>query len=65
MLYAGPLDGLEFDTLSPDVTSFVLPVKDQPAAVYEISGAWSLHFGKLTAIHEHFPGKPPKNLQAA
>ncbi len=59
MLYAGPLDGLEVEA-SNDVTLFVLPVKEQPNAVYRSSPEWSAHLNKRVAVHDRFPGLPPK-----
>lgn len=64
MLYGGPLDGLQIGADSVSIR-FVLPVNEQPNAIYEASPEWSAHFGKRVAIPAGFPGRPPKQLQEA
>lgn len=58
-LYAGPLDGGEIES-SDKATVFVLPVKEQPNAVYRASPEWSAHLNKRVAVPDAFPGLPPK-----
>lgn len=60
MLYAGPLGGLEIDATHTTATSFILPVKDQPDTLYHASPEWSAHLKRHVAIHDNFPGLPPK-----
>lgn len=58
-LYGGPLDGGEIEAVD-QANIFVLPVKDQPNAVYRASPEWSAHLSKRVAVHDGFHGMPPK-----
>ncbi len=58
-LFGGPLDGGEIEASDKD-SIFVLPVKDHPNAVYRASAEWSAHLKKRVAVHDAFPGMPPK-----